>query len=73
MDQLLRAAGMAAPFLVVGAMVVIVVWGRRRGIAGSGLPRRFWFGDLGSGWRQADGAPPLPPDPLRPLDDDHSG
>jgi hypothetical protein len=72
MDQLLRAAGVAAPFLVLGAMAAIVVWGRRRGIAGRGVPRRYWFGDLGSGWRE-DGAPPLPPDPLRPLDDDRSG
>ena len=73
MDQLLRAAGVAAPFLVLGAMVAIVVLGRWRGVAGRGVPHRFWFGALGSGWRQGDGAPPLPPDPLRPLDDDRSG
>jgi len=73
MENLLRAAGMAAPFLVLGTVVAIVVWGRWRGIAGSGVPRRFWFGDLGSGWRQEDGASPLPPVPVRPLDDDPSG
>ncbi|HXM55020.1 MAG TPA: hypothetical protein VOB72_06490 [Candidatus Dormibacteraeota bacterium] len=70
MDQLLSAGGLAAPFLVLGAMVAIVVWGRRRGLAGTEVPRRFWFGDLGSGWRQEDGAPPLPPDPPRPFGDD---
>jgi hypothetical protein len=61
MDQVLRAAGMAAPFLVLGLMVAIVIWGRRRGIAGPDVPPRFWFGDLGSGWKQV---PPPPPDPL---------
>jgi hypothetical protein len=69
MDELLRAAGMAAPFLGLGALIAVVVWGRRRGVAGPDVPHRFWFGDLGSGWRHGDGLPPLPPDSLHPSDE----
>jgi hypothetical protein len=73
MDQLLRAAGMAAPFLVLGALVAIVVWGRWRRVASPDMPHRSWFRDLGFDWRHGGGNPPLPPDPLRPFEDDPTG
>ena len=69
MDQVLRVAGMAAPFLVLGVLIAVVAWGRWRGVAGPDVPHRFWFGDLGSGWRQGNGLPPLPPDSLHASDD----
>jgi len=72
MDEVLRAAGMAAPFLVLGALVAIVVWGGRRGVATPRVPHRLWFRDLGTYWRQGDAATPLPPDPLQPFEDDRS-
>jgi hypothetical protein len=68
--RLLTVLGAAAPFLVLGGLIAVVVWSRLRGAAVPRVPRRFWFGDLGSGWRGADGATPLPPEPVRPLDAD---
>jgi hypothetical protein len=70
MGQLLTLLGVAAPFLVLGGLIAVVVWSRLRGVAVPRVSRRFWFGDLGSPWREGDGAPPLPPEPVRPLDAD---
>jgi hypothetical protein len=73
MRQLLALLGAAAPLLVLGGMIAVVLWGRRRGVAAPGVSRRFWFGDLGSGWRSGDGATGLPPEATRPLDTDPPG
>ena len=68
MSRLLALLGAAAPFLILGGIIAVVVWSRLRGVAVPRVPRRFWFGDLGPGWRGDDGAMPLPPEPVRPLD-----
>lgn len=70
MGQLLTLLGTAAPFLVLGGLIAVVVWSRVRAAPVPRVSRRFWFGDLGSGWREGDGASPLPPEPARPLDVD---
>lgn len=73
MSQLLTLLGAAAPFLVLGGIIAVVVWSRLRGVAVPRVSRRFWFDDLGSGWRGGDGATPLPPEPVRPLDSEPPG